>query len=139
MVSRAVTSFALGLAVLACDGAKSTPSAAAEPAANHPAETANGSHDADDASVGSDGPLDGARNGMVNNIAGTPVSEKQIEFAGHPARASAATASADGNPLRIEAPIFFAEPQLYQVLVVRAESERFPAPKFFDSFSLLGE
>ncbi len=218
MVSRALTSFALGLALVACDGAKSTPNAAAEPTQDKPANAAAASDDGPGAapaekpvditpapadaetwmefsseidrfearlpaapqkqtfdtpnplggtipttmylteegsravgvgvttvppsaleSFDLDGALDGARNGMVNNIGGTLVSEKQIEYAGHPARAIEAKATADGIALRIEARLFFAEPRLYQVLVVRAESEPFPAQKFFDSFSLLGE
>ncbi len=213
MASRVLTSFALGLALVACDGANSTPDAADESARVEPSAVAEQAADASPASdrlvdgaahsdgwmefssevdrfearlpaaptkqtfdtpnpqggtipttmylteqgsravgVGVttvppgaletfdiDGALDGARNGMVSNIGGTLLSEKQVQYAGHPARALVANATADGTQLRIEARIFFVEPRLYQVLVVRAESEPFAADKFFDGFALLGE
>ncbi len=213
MVSRVLTSFALGLALMACDGANSTPDAAAESAKDKPATVADEpegvardrppaatkalgdpldswmefSSEADRfearlpaaptkqtfetpnpqggtipttmylteqgaqaVGVGVttvppgaldtfdvDGALDGARDGMVANIGGTLLSEKQVDYAGHPARALDAKATADGTPLQIEARIFFVTPRLYQVLVVREESEPFPAQQFFDGFALL--
>lgn len=216
MVSRVLTSLALGLALVACDGANATLDAANESARENPPAAAEKSADvSDDRSPASDdavdappsdgwmdfsseadrfearlpgaptkqtfdtpnpqggtipttmylsekgsravgvgvttvpagalktfdidGALDGARNGMVSNIGGTLISEKQVQYAGHPARALVAKAAADGTPVQIEARLFFVEPRLYQVLVVHAESEPFASEKFFDGFALLAE
>ena len=216
MVSRALTSFALGLALVACDGADSKPAASAESAPKDvskkdaskgdDARGADGAVDISPAPADPDtwmhfsskddafevrfpaapkkqtfetpnplggtipttmymteqgaqaigvgvmtipaatlpdfdveGGLDGGRDGMVNNIGGTLVSEKQIDFAGHPARAIVAKAEADGRAARIEARLFFAKPRLYQLIVVSEESASSPASKFFESFALLSE
>lgn len=85
-----------------------------------------------------DAGLDGARNGAINNVGGTLVSEQQIQFAGHPARAFTAKASVEGHELTVEARIFFVLPRFYQLMVVYPASETtVPVQRFFDGFSLL--
>ena len=80
--------------------------------------------------------LDGARDGMINNIGGTIVSEKQIDFVGHPARAVVAKASTNGHEMHIEARLFFVSPRMYQLLVVTEQPDPANTEKFFSSFAL---
>ncbi len=86
-----------------------------------------------------DGGLDGGRDGMINNIGGTIVSEQHIDFAGHPARAIEAKANNAGVAMRIEARLFFVSPRMYQLIAVSEASAPSPAKQFFESFSLLAE
>lgn len=81
--------------------------------------------------------LDGGRDGMINNIGGTILSEKHVDFARHPARAIAAKAKNGAIDMRIEARLFFVSPRLYQLISVSDAAAPSPAKKFFDSFALL--
>ncbi len=83
--------------------------------------------------------LDGGRDGMVNNIGGTILSEKHVDFEGHPARAIEAKAKNGTLDVRIEARLFFVSPRLYQLISVSDAAEPSPAKKFFDSFALLSD
>ena len=85
-----------------------------------------------------DGGLDGARDGMINNVGGTIVSEKQLQFLGHDARAIVAHATQGNLTMRIEARLFWVSPRMYQLLAVSVEgSGSNPADKFFESFRLI--
>lgn len=86
-----------------------------------------------------EGGLDGGRDGMLNNIGATIVSEKQLKFAGQAARAIEAKASSGDLDVRIEARLFFASPRLYQLIVVSEQSAESPAERFFGSFALVEE
>ena len=85
------------------------------------------------------GALDGGRDGMINNVGGTIVSETHLQFAGHEARAIVAkAAAADGTMMKLEARIFWASPRMYQLLAVSVEgAPSNPADKFFASFKLV--
>lgn len=86
-----------------------------------------------------DAGLDGARNGAVNNIGGTLLEEQQITFAGQPARAFSAKASAEGMDFLLYARVFMVGPRLFQMIVVHdAKLQGVEIDKFFDSFELVG-
>lgn len=85
-----------------------------------------------------DGGLDGARDGMINNVGGTIVSEKHMQFLGHDARAIVAKTTAENVTLRLEARLFWVSPRAFQLIAVSVEgSASNPADKFFDSFRLV--
>jgi hypothetical protein len=85
-----------------------------------------------------DGGLDGARDGMINNVGGTIVSETLLPFRGHAAGARGATAAAGNKTMRVEARLFWVSPRMYQLLAVSVEgSATNQADKFFDNFRLL--
>jgi hypothetical protein len=86
-----------------------------------------------------DGGLDGARDGMINNVGGTIVSEKQLQFLGHDARAIVGRATTEQNvTMKLEARLFWVSPRMYQLLAVSVEGAASnPADKFFDSFRLV--
>jgi hypothetical protein len=84
-----------------------------------------------------EGALDGGRDGMINNVGGTIVSEKQADFAGQKARAIVATVPNPGGEFELEARLLWVSPRLYQLLVLVPSSSNSPlAQKFFDSFEL---
>lgn len=85
-----------------------------------------------------DGGLDGARDGMINNVGGTIVSEQQLDFHGHQARAIVARIPAPDAPMKLEARLFWASPRMYQLISVSVEGAASdPAAKFFENFRLL--
>ena len=86
-----------------------------------------------------EGGLTGARDGMLNNVGATLVSEKHIQFAGHDARAIVGKVTVEGMAMRIEARIFWLKPRMYSLIAVAPEDTPVEmATKFFDSFSLTG-
>jgi len=83
--------------------------------------------------------LDGGRDGMINNVGGTIVSDNQTEFAGQPkARAIVATVpNPDGGELRLEARLVWVSPRMYQLITLApAGSNSTTAQKYFDNFKL---
>ena len=84
------------------------------------------------------GGLDGGRDGMINNIGGTIVSEKQVKFLGHDAREIVAKASAEGITMKVEARLFWVSPRMYQLIAVSVDgAQSTPADRFFANFVLL--
>ncbi len=82
--------------------------------------------------------LDGARNGAVNNVQGTLLSEKSIKWLGFDAREFEAKATQEGIEMRLVARIFIKWPHLYQTVVVYPTSAAAPpAQRFFEGFALL--
>jgi hypothetical protein len=85
-----------------------------------------------------DGGLDGARDGMINNVGGTIVSEQQLQFLGHEARAIVGKADERGTPMKIEARLFWVSPRMYQLIAVSVDGAASnPADAFFANFRLL--
>ncbi len=82
--------------------------------------------------------LDGGRDGMINNVGGTIVSENQTDFAGQKARAVVAKVpNPDGGEFQLEARLFWVSPRVYQLLALTpAGSNGATAQKYFDSFKL---
>jgi hypothetical protein len=84
-----------------------------------------------------DGALDGGRDGMINNVGGTIVSEKQAKIAGHDARAIVAKVPNPAGELELEARLLWVSPRLYQLMALTpSSSTSTAAQKFFDSFVL---
>jgi hypothetical protein len=86
-----------------------------------------------------EGALDGGRDGMVNNVGGTIVSDKQTDFAGQKnARAVVATVPNPGGPeLQLEARLVWISPRMYQVIALVPVGSNSSTPsKYFDSFKL---
>lgn len=87
--------------------------------------------------VSLEGGLDGARDGMINSIQGTILSEERVEMYGHPGRKIAARATDNGMQLRIEARLFWVYPRMYQLMSVAEEgSTSGMSEKFFSNFRL---
>lgn len=89
-----------------------------------------------------EGALDGGRDGMVNNVGGTIVSEKQADFAGQTnARAVVATVpNPAGSDLVLEARLFWVSPRAYQLIAVYPSgSDGAMARKFFNSFKVISD
>lgn len=84
-----------------------------------------------------EGALDGGRDGMINNVGGTIVSEKQIKIAGHDARAVVATVPNPAGAFKLEARLMWVSPRLYQLMsLIPSDSASTSGQKFFDSFEL---
>ena len=85
-----------------------------------------------------EGALDGGRDGMINNVGGTIVSEKQTDFAGQATRAIVANVpNPGGGEFQLEARLFWVSPRMYQLIALYpSTSNRAMAQKFFDSFAL---
>lgn len=83
--------------------------------------------------------LDSSRDGAVNNLGGTLVSEEKIELAGNPGRSLTISADTGTNESAIiNSHIYLVDNRLYQILVVSPENQQSKtAPKtFLESFSL---
>lgn len=84
--------------------------------------------------------LDGTRNGSVQSMNGTLISESQITLNGYPGRELIAEAPLeDGNILAVKARIFIVENRLYQLFVAAPQAEISSADvdAFLNSFELL--
>jgi hypothetical protein len=87
-----------------------------------------------------EGALDGGRDGMINNVGGTIVSEKQTDFAGHEARAIVAKVPNPAGDLELEARILWVSPRVVQLIALVPSGSSSPsAQKFFDSFELTSD
>ncbi|MFO7563988.1 MAG: hypothetical protein R6X02_15185 [Enhygromyxa sp.] len=81
--------------------------------------------------------LDGGRDGMINNVGGTIVSEKQADFAGQKARAIVAKVPIPEGDFDLEARLLWKSPRLYQLIALVPSGSNSPSvQKFFDSFEL---
>ena len=83
--------------------------------------------------------LDSSRDGAVNNLGGTLVSEEKIEIEGNPGRSLIISADTGTNESAIiNSHIYLVDNRLYQILVVSPESQKPTTdPKaFLASFSL---
>jgi hypothetical protein len=83
--------------------------------------------------------LDSSRDGAVNNLGGTLVSEEVIDLAGNPGRSLVISANANQEQTAtINSRIYLVENRLYQVLVVSPEGTESleESLSFLDSFDL---
>jgi hypothetical protein len=83
--------------------------------------------------------LDSSRDGALNNLGGTLVSEEVIDLDGNPGRSLVIdTATETGDKATINSRIYLVNNRLYQILVVTPESkaEKVDSAAFLESFSL---
>jgi hypothetical protein len=83
--------------------------------------------------------LDSSRDGAVNNLGGTLISEEVIDLAGNPGRSLVISANANQEQTAtINSRIYLVENRLYQVLVVSPEGTESleESSSFLDSFDL---
>lgn len=83
--------------------------------------------------------LDGSRDGAVQNVNGTLVSEETLDLNGNPGRSLVIDATTDtGEDATVNARLYLVENRLYQVLVVvpKGKEEGVDIAGFLNSFSL---
>ncbi|MDB9524500.1 hypothetical protein PN498_00745 [Oscillatoria sp. CS-180] len=83
--------------------------------------------------------LDSSRDGAINNLGGTLVSEEAIDLEGNPGRSLVISTDVNaGEPAVIDSRIYLVENRLYQILVVMPEDDNDDAAStnFLESFSL---
>ena len=83
--------------------------------------------------------LNGSRDGAVQNVGGTLISEDQIELDGNPGRALVIDAATeDGEQATVNANLYLFENRLYQVLVVvpKGEEDKVDIEGFLNSFDV---
>lgn len=83
--------------------------------------------------------LDSSRDGAVNNLGGTLISEEVIDLEGNPGRSLVISATANQDQTAtINSRIYLVDNRLYQVLVVAPEGTSTPeaSETFLDSFDL---
>jgi hypothetical protein len=83
--------------------------------------------------------LDSSRDGALNNLGGTLVSEEVIDLEGNPGRSLVIdTATETGDKATINSRIYLVENRLYQVLVVTPEGKegKVDSASFLESFDL---
>lgn len=83
--------------------------------------------------------LDGSRDGAVNNVGGTLISENPVELAGNPGRALVIdTQTETGAAATVNARLYLVDNRLYQVLVVvpKDQEGKVDVQGFLDSFTL---
>lgn len=83
--------------------------------------------------------LNGSRDGAVENVGGTLISEDTIDLNGNPGRALVIDAeTGDGEEATVNANLYLFENRLYQVLVVvpKGEEDKVDVEGFLSSFSV---
>ncbi len=86
--------------------------------------------------------LDGGRDGAVENLKGTLVSETRLTFKGHPGREFTILGEVQGKKLFYHTRIFLVEARLYQLQIVRVGDTPIDvadAVRFFSSFEQIKE
>ncbi len=83
--------------------------------------------------------LNGSRDGAVQNVGGTLVSEESIDLDGNPGKALVIDTTTDtGDAATVNARLYLVDNRLYQILVVvpKGGEESTSTEAFLDSFSL---
>lgn len=83
--------------------------------------------------------LNSSRDGAINNLGGTLVSEEMIEVSGYPGRSLVIAAQGPTNqPATINSHIYLVDNRLYQILVVSPDNQKstLKPQTFLESFKL---